>query len=189
MRGNFKQQIEKRIQQILLLRVPKRMKVKFREVKVKHIQDILNDPLCQEIAKGENGASEFLDEGNLFSFFGFKSGSSPLTDLENFLNRHIALQNTSLFKRMSLKTLTRYPDEATFEKARKLQLPWGGGSWPVRLERGLPNLKKFIPLKGKGLSKGGLQLKTTRGKADWKGVPFIKKYRKQFIRDIGKIKI
>jgi len=189
MPSKFTQQIGKKIQAILLLRVPKKLKSRFREIKAQHIQDVLNDPLCQEIARGETGSSDFLEEGNLFSFFGFKSGSDPLTDLENFLNRHISLQSPSLFKKFSLKSIIRYPDEATFEKGGKLQLPWGGGSWPVRLERGLPNLKKFIPLRGKGLSQGGLQLKTTRGKKDWKGVPFIKKYRKQFQKDIERIKL
>ena len=182
--GAFKR-IRGLIDKALSKTVPRKVVIQFREMKKEHIEDILNDPMSLEIAKGATGSSDFLKYGDLFSFFGFKTGSDPLTDLRNFLNRHIKVVPSRQMKNLRLKVKVIYPDESQFEKASKLQLPWGAGSWPVRLENGLPNLKKFVPLKNKGRSSGGLQLKNDRKtNADWKGRPYISKHRDVFLRKV-----
>lgn len=169
--------------------IPKKVLTRLREIKKDHIDSVLNDPICEELKRGASGSSKFLEEGDLFSFFGFKAGEDPVGALEIFLNQKIRFIVPSKVENFSMKSLVLYPSFEDFNQSRSLSLSWGGGSWPVRIEKGLPDLSRFISLTDKGRSLGGIQNTKSRGDTDWKGTPFISRHKKNFMRRIGNIKL
>ena len=168
----------------------------FKEYKTDHIHEFLADDISTEIAAGPNATSKYFNRGNLFSFFGFKPGDNPIEDLKNFLIHHIRIKIPPRFHMLQIRNYISYPEESDFNKARKFDLKWeagSGGSWPIRVEHGMPNISKFAPKKDKdiGRSTGGIQLKGNLKSSvgDWGGEAYITKYHKKFFKDIGKIKV
>lgn len=187
-RNSYVKKTLNRIEQNISKTIPRKLLSSLREIKKQHIKSVIEDPICAELKSGANGGSQFIQDGNLFSFFGFKEGDDPVGDLEKYLSRNISFSVGSAYKNFTLSSLVRYPSFSNFEQSSTLALPWGAGSWPVRIEKGLPNLGKFLSIQPKGRSGGGIQVKNELNQQDWTGIPFISKHKRNFIRRVNNIK-
>lgn len=163
----------------------------FEIIKREVINAFLNDPVSQELAGGPDGSSEYLIEGNLFTFLGIPAGRKPLAELEAFLEQKITITAPNILTPgLDLRTICSFPSEEDFAGHPPFQIQDGAWSvsWPVAIENGIPGLARFNPLTDKGRSTGGLQMKKDRSgvRGDWRGVSYISKYNNRFRRELGK---
>jgi hypothetical protein len=59
------------------------------------VKDFLDHPVSKEIKAGPNSSNSsglLGGYGNLFSFFGFEQGTSPITDVKEMLNRPLSIK-------------------------------------------------------------------------------------------------
>jgi hypothetical protein len=163
-------------------------------------EEILKDPLSKELIAGTTlSKSKFIMGyfkkygNNLFSFFGFQAGTTPVQDLISLLKKSYAIKidkGKYTYGKNGKSKYTfniRYP---SFEDIRaNTKLPWGSKSWIDAAEKGLTNIINYIRKKDYGRSEYGIQIK---GKIDKEFRPkpdyFFDKY-KRFIARLSKGKL
>ena len=168
--------------------IPPRVVKAMNRAKKRHIRDVMNSKVVKELLRGPSGSSSFISEGDLYSFFGFDNINS-ISYLEVFLEQRIIIKVPKKVTNFEAINFVKYPDYSDFESG-EFQLPWGIGSWVNRVESGIPFLSRYVSLRNKGRSFGGLQLegeRKSRQNADFKGFPFISKYRGLFANNLSKI--
>lgn len=124
--------------------------------KQKFLTEFENHPVSQDIQGGpsqNNGISG--QNGNLYSFIGFDSGSDPIGDLHYYFSNAIRLISRKGIYNASSKTLTyrmSIPSEEGIKRVTDLakytqnnnENSWGEGrSWAFSIERGIPGLNKY----------------------------------------------
>lgn len=145
------------------------------------LDEVEKHDICQEL-RSFTKPSKFLksDSSTLFGFMGFYDGSDPVTDLLEYLDQNITQKTSVRIAQLVFISSLSIPTKKDMAKEKSLSLDWiSGASWPELIERGVPGLRYFLGLDGKGRSDLGLQAKNREGqlqqvrKADMKPVKFL----------------
>lgn len=163
----------------------------FTLIKQETIAAFVNDPVSKELAGGPDAESEYLIEGNLFTFLGIPWGTQPISDLVRFLEQTIEIKLPhQLTPSLDLRTVCYFPSESDFGDYVPFHVIDGAWniSWPLMIENGIPGLARFNPLQNLGRSSGGIQMPKDRlgVRGKWTGVSYISKYNNKFRRELGK---
>jgi hypothetical protein len=93
--------------------------------------------------------------GNLYSFLGFSSGSTPTQDLRTVISANTRFEQT-IFRGGNWYFRVRMPSQKLIESNTEME--WGTGqSWVEAVENGLDNLSHYMFKKKYGRSKAGFQ--------------------------------
>lgn len=156
------------------------------------ISEFENHPVTQEIQNGasaNNSSGTLGGYGNLFSFIGFDSSSSPISAWVSFLNRKIALSKS----KPSGQRTTKNGFELSFsvnsinenEMVSNAGMPWEGGrSWITAIERGISGFSYFITKK-LGRSGGGVQSDKQLRSSSYKRQSYWSPMWKKFINNLN----
>ena len=153
--------------------------------------------VTQELKEGpEKDFSYFIPDGNLFSFFGFYAGSKPEQELKEYLDENMKLKPhpvrrpTQTRNRVSWFFGYQTPTIEEIYNNTPVHGDTSGsfkGSWVKLIEGGLDNFTYYIfdTFIKKSKSGTGLQAKNpVRSYGSFKGVPYITKLLKDFIKEI-----
>lgn len=129
------------------------------------LEEVDDNPISQEIAGGNADAGGILEYGNLFSYIGFKDGTSPIQTLKAALLTSTSFEpiptRNMRIGRFYFKVLAPTREEIGRETAKDLG-SLSVDSWPHALEEGLTNLSNYL-YDDRGLRRSnsgtGLQLK------------------------------
>jgi hypothetical protein len=109
------------------------------------LNDFDSHPVSKEISQGAEGrnlSNTLGGYGNLFSFIGFGSGSSPITDVRNILAQYpdisnIRMSGSKLVVDISIPTLN--------DLALASRMPWESGrSWVSGVETGISGFSNYM---------------------------------------------
>jgi hypothetical protein len=129
------------------------------------LEELDSNPISQEIAGGNADPGGVLEYGNLFSYIGFKNGTSPIQTLKAALISNtgfdqIPSRNMRL-GRFYFKVFVPTREDIGRDTAKDLG-SLAVDSWPHALEEGLTNLSNYL-YDPRGLRRSnsgtGLQLK------------------------------
>lgn len=123
----------------------------FNRKKAQMLSAFNNHPITRELEAGENSSniSGTLGgvEGNLYSFIGFPDGGNPVDPIRNRLESGTRLMKTPTVRISSTGTIF-IRHKVTYPSIQDLEglapMPWEGGSWITRVERGISGLGYYI---------------------------------------------
>lgn len=134
------------------------------------VKEFVEHPITREIQGGAsayNQSSTMGGYGNLFTFLGFRSGSTPVDVIEAIFSQKMKFQVRSLSATGRFRITLQIPDVQTVFK--KTPLPWAKGlSWAEGIETGISNLGHYLYTKkdkSHSRSKRGLQTKADKGRS------------------------
>tara|TARA_B100000287_G_scaffold416721_1_gene451730 strand:+ start:96 stop:698 length:603 start_codon:yes stop_codon:yes gene_type:complete len=122
----------------------------FNQKRAKLISDYDNHPITKELRGGagaQNLSGTLNGYGNLYTFIGFPTGSGdPTAPISNALRYQTRIERRGdLEKRgRSLQYSFRVFAPDKNELAQLAPMPWEGGSWLLRIERGISGLGYYI---------------------------------------------
>lgn len=127
-------------------RMEKIVKTRVMKANAKLLADFLKNDITQEIAAGptaSNISGTLGGKGNLFSFLGFESSSSPIVELIEFLTNCIRVEAISVARNSySIKVRISMPTVEDMESFT--ELPWTNRSWIRAIEGGISGLGAFL---------------------------------------------
>jgi hypothetical protein len=145
-----------------------------------------NHPVTKEILAGPEGSNisgSLRGKGNLFSFIGFESNSSPIEVLRKFLE-----ESFSVKKKGSSKDRIQYQISGPNINKIKSQtpMPWESGrSWVHGIEKGISGFSFYLFKKFKGSRSGtGLQSKSEVNSLSFKPTKYLSKIIDNFTKNI-----
>lgn len=130
---------------------------KFNDAKNQLMKDVYNHPVSQELLNRTPG-SQFLSgsSGSLFAFMGFSADSNPVYELGELLDEQIKyIPRTQSSAKSLFSFSVTIPSKNSLGD---LTLPWIDTPWPILVEEGISGLPHFLPIAGKGISGGGIQV-------------------------------
>jgi len=131
---------------------------KVNEEKNKLIQNFNSHPVTQEIEAGplaKNSSNTLGGYGNLFSFVGFESGSTPTEPVKDLLNK-IEVKNIKQVDK-GYDITVAYPSQSEIKAVSPLPFE-GGKSWVEGIEKGISGFTQYVYKKFlSGRSKQGVQ--------------------------------
>lgn len=125
-----------------------------KEKKVEFLQRFVEHPITQELLDPSENYGVDGQNGNLFSFLGFDSGSKPVEDLYKYFEKNIKLQEKYTYDKSNktFKFTVTYPNIDEIKEFTDLgkystennENGWGEGrSWAISIERGIPGLAYY----------------------------------------------
>ena len=158
---------------------------KYEQSKENFFEEFQSHPVTQEIQDGptaSNVSSTLNGVGNLFSFIGFDSSSSPIEDLEKLLKKKFSVKVTRKDE------IVRYTiDFPTLDKIKpSTPMPFErGNSWVVGIEKGISGFsnslyKVFV----QGRSKEALQAENKIRGGGYKKTRYLSEIINNFIKNM-----
>lgn len=109
------------------------------------LEDFLSHPVSKEIMAGpraSNSSGTLSGYGNLFSFIGFRAGSSPVENLSGYLEQRMQVQYVN-YSKLSWRFNMTIPDRKDI--IRYSEIPWQkGASWALEMEKGISGLGHYM---------------------------------------------
>lgn len=161
---------------------------KFEEQKKIMIREFLNLPITRELLAGpraSNTSGTLGGYGNLFSFIGFESGSSPVSPIIDLLQK-TDIKFTGLSSRGTTRIRIEMPSSKDIFAVTPL--PWANGiSWAKGIETGLSGLGQYMKTNSTFSRSGaGIQSSSRLRPGRFSNTPyisrFINKWQKEFIK-------
>lgn len=154
----------RQIKKIALLIAQKKLDIAKNEL----INDFIAHPVSKEIAGGpdqSNTSGTLGGYGNLFSFIGFDSGSSPIKLWVSFLKTKIKIKNKNPKIKFSGNDNVSFEFDVSgvsdTEFLSVSKMPWESGrSWIKAIEQGISGFSFYVSKK-LGRSGGGIQSKNS----------------------------
>lgn len=167
-------------------------KKKYESSKKMFFRDFDVHPVTVEIQSGAdafNSSGLLGGEANLFSFFGFDAGSSPISDLRFYLENSFSLARGS-YRGGKWTFKINFPDK---EKTEDYVVGRNGAtytseSWLAGVEKGYSGLQYYLRYKGMGRSGGGIQSKYIVREVEFKTTKYLSSMIEGFKRNISKTK-
>ena len=160
------------------------------------VKQFKTHPITVEIDGGplaRNSSGTLGGYGNLFSFIGFSSGSSPTAIIKKIFSEKIKFRVNRVNRMGKYKVTCFIP---TLEEIYGLTpLPWASGkSWVDGVEKGMSNLGSFLYSPsgfGSSSSGTGIQVKGKRGgsSVNFQNTPYVAKLLENFKRRLRNIKL
>lgn len=158
------------------------------------INEIESDDLSKELRKETSvrkskyigGVGSRKHGGDLYSFFGFESGSeNPIDRLINYIKDNFYIKSYKPRLRNGKYSFKlNIPSETEVKK--NMTMDWTNRSWINAIQNGLSNIVSYMKKDGKGRSEGGVQVKRTISKVFFpKSGYFTDKY-KSFLKNFSK---
>jgi hypothetical protein len=145
--------------------------------------DVESHPVSEEIKSGPVGDSNFVSEGNLFSFIGFESDEEPIGKLINTLEHQKSkIKYLRKSKEKMFFSITEPDKEFVFERT---PMPWAKGrSWVEGIERGISGFGYYLNKTDAGRSKGGIQIKAKINKGRFSNTPYLSSLIKSYVKSL-----
>ena len=109
------------------------------------LDEFLSHPVSKEIMSGpraSNTSGTLSGYGNLFSFIGFRAGSSPVENLTGYLEQRMQVQYVN-YSKLSWNFNMTIPDKKDIIK--QSEIPWQkGASWALEMEKGISGLGSYM---------------------------------------------
>lgn len=122
-----------------------------KEKREEFLHEFITHEISEEILAGpETNSGVGGENGNLYSFLGFASGSDPVQDLYTYFSQNIKLNPRHSYNKSSKTIIFKmdYPSIDEIKEASDLgdytDEEWGSGrSWAISIERGIPGLAHY----------------------------------------------
>lgn len=147
------------------------------------LDDVESHPISEEIKSGPIGSSNFVSEGNLFSFIGFESDEEPIGKLIDTLEHQKSkIKYLRKSKEKIFFSITVPDKEFVFERT---PMPWAKGrSWAEGIERGISGFGHYLNKSGAGRSEGGIQIKAKINKGKFSNTPYLSSLIKSYVKSL-----
>jgi hypothetical protein len=154
------------------------------------LSEFSEHPVTQELEGGEsasNISNTLGGYGNLFSFIGFKSGSTPTARVKTLL-RNISVNKTVKVSGDKLNVTVKIPSREELEGASKI--PWENGrSWLFDMNKSISGLGSYIYGRFNSSRSGtGIQTKINFGKRVFSPVSYFESMYNNFVKRVQNIK-
>ena len=160
----------------------------FKKLKAEMLMEFDMHPVTKELVKGPNArSSQFIDNGNLFSFIGFAKGDRP-TEIVRQMLAGSRIDFSSVTK-TGLKFVVSRPNKNDLFAATPL--PWASGrSWLRGIETGISGLGKYMYLETQASRSGaGIQTKGKFRGGTFRAVSYISKILNNFEEKIKSLRL
>ncbi len=144
------------------------------------MKPIEDHPVSRELEDGpDKSSSRFLPFGNLFSFFGFVRGTTPVHELKKYFKFIVKLRSQSQARiahyqgRFVYEVPVAVPDQRNIDSANPLTWEKGKG-WTEAIEKGLSNFSHYLFRKSEASRSGtGLQAKFAQRSGNFTGTSYL----------------
>lgn len=157
------------------------------------VKEFDDHPVTKEIEAGKNtsNSSGLLDGyGNLFTFIGFDSGSSPIAIIKKLLGKRpsIVVDKTGSAGRFNINVGIASKEEIF----AVTPIPWAAGrSWVDGIEKGIVGLGQYLysnkPL-SKSRSGNAVQIDNKLRGGKMRNAPYLSRIMNNFIKNLNNIK-
>jgi hypothetical protein len=181
--------VKRRVAQLVKEDFDKRIERSFNNIKAEMIRELMNHPITKEIQQGSaslNSSGTLSGYGNLFTFIGFESGSSPIDAIKREFDKTVIRFRTLTDDGPIWNIYLPAPEDIW----DVTPMPWAEGrSWAKGIETGISgvgwylyNQKKNYPQSRSGPA---IQVKSkSSSKVRFKNVKYISdilsRYEKKF---------
>jgi hypothetical protein len=185
----FDKSVSRQVAQLIKDDFEKRIERSFNNIKSAMIRELMNHPITKEIQEGagaSNSSGTLNGYGNLFSFIGFESGSSPVDPIIEQFDKTV-IQFRQLTDDGPVWNIYMPAPEDVWEVT---PMPWAEGrSWAKGIETGISGVGWYLfdGEKGYAQSRSGTAIQTKSkivSKVKFKNVKYIsdilRRYEKKF---------
>jgi hypothetical protein len=166
---------------------------RFSAAKDKFSEEFNNHPVTIEIDSGPNASnisSTLGGFGNLFSFIGFNSGSSPTTTIKRSIASLRLLPRQAYLKITKSSVVSGWEISVSEIKniGQRTKMPWESGrSWLVGIENGISGFSNYIYKKfiSNSRSGSGIQSQSSERGGSFRPVPYFFDMYSKFLKRIG----
>lgn len=152
------------------------------------ITDFKNHPVSREISSGadsSNISGTLGGYGNLFSFIGFSSGSTPVSDWINLIRNKVKIIKSDKSYSSNRIIYNFKVNQITDSDLSSARMPWESGrSWITAIERGISGFSFYIS-KALGRSGGGIQSNNQVRSGKFSNVPYWSSMWKKFVKNLN----
>lgn len=158
---------------------------KYEQSKENFFEEFQSHPVTQEIQDGptaSNVSNTLNGVGNLFSFIGFDSSTSPIEDLEKLLKKKFSVKVTR--KDETVRYTIDFP---TLDKIKSsTPMPFErGNSWVVGIEKGISGFSNYLyKVFVQGRSKEALQAENKIRGSGYKKTRYLSEIINNFIKNM-----
>jgi hypothetical protein len=170
--------LQKQIKSLVTAQVQKQKNV--------FLEEFENHPVTKELDAGQDSSNisgTLGGYGNLFSFLGFSSGSTPTLSVKSLIKK-IYLNPKIKVKSNILQFKVNIPSKEEF--AAISRMPWESGrSWLLDIERGISGLGSYLYGRFENSRSGsGIQVSRYNNKV-YKPVKYFSQIYNNFLKKIG----